>query len=170
MRQQYKITLGDDLRAKLEAASTKSGRPMSEEIRERLERSLDADVFDEQTRELASLIPKLAAEAETELGAKWHDDGGAHRVFRRMFVRALSKWRPSGYNDNLMTEVPVTPFNVRAHASQPINDADQLGIALADMVLTTPDDASRGKVREAQEQTLKEIVKLQKSRGVEGND
>jgi hypothetical protein len=165
MRQQYKITLGDDLRARLDAASERSGRPVSDEIRERLEQSLDDDAFDDQTRELTAAILEVAREVETETGAAWPCDGAAHRTFRRAMLRILSKWRPADYEENPLATVDLPPFQDRAHASHPLNDADELGIALADNVLKMPDRSHRNRAREAREQTLRDIVKLQRDRG-----
>jgi hypothetical protein len=165
MRQQYKLTLGDDLRARLDKASKESGRPISDEIRDRLERSLDADLFDEQSRDLAGAILEAAPEVATETGRPWHRDGAAHRTFRRAMLRILSKWRPSDYVDNLLEQVELPPFQSRKHASHPVNDADELGICLADDVLNLPDRDARARVRQAREKTLKEIVRVQKQRG-----
>jgi predicted DNA-binding protein len=164
MRQQYKITLGDDLRSRLDEASKTSGRPVSEEIRVRLEGSLDKDLFDNQSRELATAILEAAREVEIETGAPWHRSGAAHRTFRRAMVRILSKWRPADYVDNILERIHLLPFQERQHASHPLNDADELGIALADDVLEMPDRSDRDRVREAREQTLRDIVKLQQER------
>jgi predicted DNA-binding protein len=169
MRQQYKITLGDDLRARLDKASKRSGRPVSDEIRARLEQSLDDDLFDEQSRELAAAILEAAREVKIETGAAWHSSGSAHRTFRRAMVRILSKWRPADYEDNLLANVLLPPFQDRSHASEPINDADELGIVLADNILTFSDREARGRLRAARELSLKEIVKHQKREG-ESND
>jgi predicted DNA-binding protein len=170
MRQQYKITLGDDLRARLDSASKQSGRPVSDEIRARLEQSLDDDLFDEQSRELAASILETAREVEAETGASWHRAGATHRTFRRAMLRILSKWRPADYVDNILEQVELSPFQERQHATQPINDADQVGIALADMVLNVPERTARANMRVTMEKTLKDMVKLQQSRGEEGND
>ena len=80
-------------------------------------------------------------------------------------LRILSKWRPSDYVDNPFEQVELPPFQSRKHASHPVNDADELGVCLADNVLNFPDRDARAKVRASQEKTLKEIVKLQQERG-----
>ena len=170
MRQQYKITLGDDLRARLDRASKQSGRPVSDEIRARLEQSFDDELFDEQSRELTAAIMEAAREVATETDKSWHRDAAAHRTFRRAMLRILSKWRPADYVDNILEQVDLPPFQDRKHASLPVNDADELGIFLADNVLNMPDRAQRDRTRSANETTLKEIVKLQQTRGDEGND
>jgi predicted DNA-binding protein len=161
MRQQYKITLGDDLRAQLDRASGRSGRPVSEEIRARLEQSLEDEVFDKPSRDFAAAVLDVAREIEMEIGNAWHKHAGAHRTFRRALLRILSKWRPPDYVDNILENVELSAFQDRKHASHPVNDADELGIFLADDVLQMPERIARGAVRAAREKTLKEIVKLQ---------
>jgi predicted DNA-binding protein len=164
MRQQYKITLGDDLRARLDRASESNGKPVSDEIRARLEQSLEDDAFDVPTRDLAAAMAAVAREVEIEVGKSWHKDAGAHRTFRRALLRTLSKWRPADYVDNLFENVELPAFQDRKHASHPVNDADQLGIFLADDVAHLPERAKRDRVRGARESTLKEILKLQQQR------
>jgi hypothetical protein len=164
MRQQYKISLGDELRAQLDRASGRSGRPVSEEIRARLEQSLGDEVFDKPSRDFAAAVLDAAREVEIEIGKAWHKHAGAHRTFRRALLRVLSKWRPPDYVDNSLENVELQTFQDRRHASHPVNDADELGICLADNVLHMPDRAARDKVRAAREKTLKEIVKLQQQR------
>jgi hypothetical protein len=164
MRQQYKITLGDDLRAQLDRASGRSGRPVSEEIRARLEQSLEDEVFDKPSRDFAAAVLDAAREIEMDIGKAWHKHAGAHRTFRRALLRVLSKWRPPDYVDNILEKVELPAFQDRKHASHPVNDADELGIFLADNVLEVPERAARDRVRSAREKTLKEIVKLQQQR------
>jgi hypothetical protein len=142
----------------------KSELGVSEEIRRRVEQSFEADAYDRQTREFATVVQDAAREVEIELGRAWHQDGGAHRTYRRAILRVLSKWRPPDYVDNILEKVELPRFQEREHASQPVNDADELGIFLADGVLKTPDRTARANFRAAQEKTLKEIVKLQQRR------
>jgi predicted DNA-binding protein len=166
MRQQYKITLGDDLRARLDRAGKHSGRPVSDEIRARLEQSLDDDdLSDEQSGELAAVILKAAREVSLDVGAPWHADAGAYRTFRRVITTALAKWRPAGIPDSTLENVELTPFQGRPHASYPTNDTDDLGVWIAHDVLENPDNVERARIRASREKTLKEIVKLQQERG-----
>jgi hypothetical protein len=125
---------------------------------------------DEPTREFAMLIFDLAREVELELGAQWHSDGIAHRTFRRTLLRAISKWRPADYRENLLDEVKLAPLRDRPLASIPVNDADSLGIALADNVLNVPDRAARDRLRAANIETLQEIQRIHGNRKGEGND
>ena len=81
----------------------------------------------------------------------------------------LAKWRPPGVPDSTLETVYIKPFQERQHATQPLNDTDDLGIALANMVLSTPDRDHRARIRAAQERSLKDIVKFQQTKG-EGND
>jgi hypothetical protein len=125
---------------------------------------------DEATRSLAVIVFELAREIELEAGVPWHANGISHRAFRRMLLRAISKWRPADYNDNILEPVRLEPLDRRPLASHPVGDADALGIQLADDVLRTPDRATRDRVRALRKETLQAILKLQQSRGDEGND
>jgi hypothetical protein len=92
MRQQYKITLGDDLRAKLDAASEISGRPVSEEIRRRLDQSFSGPAFDEPTRELGNDVMWLTKLVREQTWwspfSSWHDDALLHRALSA----AIASW------------------------------------------------------------------------------
>jgi hypothetical protein len=150
-------------------------RERPEGITDTIKRGLDfvpvEEKADQPTREFALLIFELTREIELETGAAWHADGPSHRTFRRALLRAISKWRPADYVENPFLEpVAHAPFQERAHATQPINDADELGVSLADMVLQEPNRERRQRWRSAMENTLKEIVRLQQTRGAEGND
>lgn len=143
-------------------------------ITDSIKRGLDLLAIEEKadgpTRDFALLIFYLAREVELETGAAWHADPAAHRVFRRALLRTLSKWRPVDYVDNIFEPVVLPPFQERGHVTQTLNDADALGIALADMVLRTPDREARARLRTLMEESVKEIVRVQNSRGEEGND
>jgi predicted DNA-binding protein len=170
MRQQYKITLGDELRARLNAASERSGRPVSEEIRARLEQSLEGEVFDKPTLDFAAAVLDVAREVEIETEAPWHADAGAYRTLQRAIRMVLAKWRPAGVPDDTWEEVKLAPYQERPHASHPTNDTNALGVWIAHDVLETPDRNDRARIRAAREQALKEIVKLEQNREEDSND
>jgi hypothetical protein len=128
------------------------------------------DSADEPTRDLSRLVIELARELELELGESWHSNGTAHRTFRRALLRSISKWRPADYNDNLLDEVNLAPLRDRPLASIPVHDADALGVALADNVLTMPDRGARDRLRAANIETLQEIERIHGNRKGEGND
>jgi hypothetical protein len=83
---------------------------------------------------------------------------------------SLSKWRPAGVPDFTFEKVELKPFQERQHATQPLNDADEVGVALAEMVHGTPEPEHRARLRSAMEESLKQLVKFQETRGAEGND
>lgn len=129
-----------------------------------------AEGADDPSRQLALVLFGIAHEIEREAGAAWHKDGKAHRAFRRALVTAISKWRPDDYDNNLLNSVALDPLEERPHASQPILDADELGITIAHEVLELPDPADRERLRSARERSLQEMIRLHRSRGEEGND
>lgn len=125
---------------------------------------------DYATRSLALQIFDLAREVSLEAGSPWHANAGAYRAFSRGLRRVVSKQRPPGTPDSLIESVQLPPFQEREHASHPLNDADELGMSLADDVLEIPEREHRDRVRAAREATLKEMAKLHQTRGEEGND
>jgi hypothetical protein len=141
---------------------------LTESIKLGLELLKETEGVDEPTRELAFLLFDIAHEVKIEIGATWYSDKAAYRAFWQAVSFAMSKWRPADYDSHL-EKILVAPFQSRLHATQPINDADDLGRSLAEMVLGTPDRAQRGMLRKAMESSLKELVKLHEQRGGEGN-
>jgi hypothetical protein len=86
------VSLPDDLREKLDAVVAKSGNSLGEEIRQRLERTIEQDALDPITAELVLGVINIAAEVQRSLGARWHDYVELHGAFGL----ALS-WRLDGY-------------------------------------------------------------------------
>jgi hypothetical protein len=149
-------------------------RGRSEGITDSIKRGLELlaieDEADEPTRELAMLVFDLARTAELETGGKWHADAGAHRMLLRSLMTALSKWRPVDCSNNLFDTVELKPLEDRPNASQPILDADELGVIAGQNTIEIPDREAREQVRAAMQRSLQELVKFQRTRGEEGND
>jgi hypothetical protein len=143
---------------------------ITDNIKRGLELVAMEEGVDDATRSLALQIFDLAREVSLDAGAQWHADAGAHRAFSRGLRRVVWKQKPPGVPDSLIEGVQLAPFQEREHASHPVNDADELGMCLADDVLEIPDRAHRDRVRAAREETLKEIVKLHQNRGGESDD
>jgi hypothetical protein len=62
-------------------------------------------------------------------------------------------------------------FLCRGDRNEPLNSGHHCApVSLADDVLEIPDREHRDRVRAAREATLKEMMKLQQTRGEEGND
>ncbi len=77
---QFKITLGDDLRDKLDHACYISMRSVAEEIRQRLEMSFDLE-GDETTLDLMYAMLFLAREIELDFGWTWWSNEKARSAF-----------------------------------------------------------------------------------------
>jgi hypothetical protein len=120
---------------------------------------------DQPTRDLALLIFELAREVEVDPGGAWHTNGASYRAFERMLLRVLLKWKPADYDGDMFSLVTLPPFQEREHASHPVDDADALGIFLADTVLNVPDRERRDQIRMAREQNLKDMIKLHQTMG-----
>ena len=127
---QMKVALPDDLRARLDAASEKSGRSVAEEIRARVEQSFTRDaVVDKPTRDFLEGVALMAAEIELETGAAWHKHAGAHEVFVQAVVSRLDGLKPKG----------SATFGERPHATVFNDDPTQLGALIEFRLRRQPD-------------------------------
>jgi plasmid stability protein len=115
-QKQLKVSLPDELRARLDAASAKSGRSVAEEIRSRVEASF-AEAADQPTHDFLRGVALMAAEIARETGAVWHKHPGAYDHFVDAIVRRLKVLKPQG----------STAFGHRPHATVPDDDLDRLG-------------------------------------------
>jgi hypothetical protein len=68
---QLKVSLPEELRAKLEAASGGSGKSLADEIRTRVERTFEQDAIDEESRELAGDIMRIADQINRDTLSSW---------------------------------------------------------------------------------------------------
>jgi hypothetical protein len=92
---QFKVNLGDDLRAKLDAAAAASGESLAEEIRVRVEQAIrDEADFDERTRALGRDVMRLARLIERHAETAWYDHAAARTAFVSAFARYLEGLEP----------------------------------------------------------------------------
>jgi hypothetical protein len=105
--QRLKIALPDELRARLDAASAKSGQSVAEEIRSRVEASFAREAADQPTADFLEGLARMAAEIERETGAAWSKHAGAHEVFTQAILSRLEVLKPEG----------ATAFGERPHAT-----------------------------------------------------
>ena len=114
---QTKITLGDDLRARLNDASEKNNRSFAEEVRVRLQTSFERDVdVDRPTRDFVEGVARVPAEIERETSAAWHKHAGAHEVLALAIQIWLGELKPEG----------PKAFADRSHATTFTDDPYQL--------------------------------------------
>jgi hypothetical protein len=69
---QLKVSLPEELRAKLGTASAASGRSLADEIRTRVERTFEQDAIDAPTRDLAADVVWIADQIARDTGSAWH--------------------------------------------------------------------------------------------------
>ena len=157
-----RVHTGIRLDAKIVERLSEGGRGLSEEIRERLERTLEWDTYDEPTRDLASAIMRLAAEVEEETGQAWHGHSGAHLALRQAILSRLARVKPK--------EGPIT-FGDRPHQSGPGDDPQTIGQWAEYQVWETRgwSAEARKRLRTESEKSWREIVRLQKQREQEGD-
>ena|SRR5215813_1973848 len=90
--QQFKITLGDDLRSKLDEASVLNGRSVAEEIRQRLEGSFDIQA-DGHTLDLIYALLFLAHETMCDFGVSWWGDERARSALMAAIVDQILSYQ-----------------------------------------------------------------------------
>jgi len=144
---QLKVALPDDLRVRLDAASEKSGRSVAEEIRLRVERTLELDSMDGPTREFFKGLVLMPAEIQRETGTVWHKHAGAWAAFRQAILSRLKRLQPQG----------ATAFGARPHQSQPGDDPEEIGIWAESHLWENP-NFTTSPLRKAMEQTHREIA------------
>jgi hypothetical protein len=115
---QVNISLPDDLRARLDAASAAGGRGLAEEIRDRLAQSFAWGRFDPPTQGLMELIGTLALFAKAQIGREL-EDPAVHFVFRRAVAILLARLKPEGE--------PVLPAELPPN--RPVHSDDLEGMA-----------------------------------------
>lgn len=147
---QLKVSLPDDLRARLEAAAAKSGNSLGEEIRHRIEQTLEKDVRGAVIGVLLDDIEQLAELVKFDVGQDWHATAGAHAVFRSAVLALIEQHRPKG--------APV--FGA-------VRDLLGAGISKSD----DPDTIGRALVRhldrlkQVRRETMQELIRRQKGKG-----
>jgi hypothetical protein len=114
---QFKIVLPEDLRARLDAAIAKSGRSIADEIRTRVEQSLDLDdaAVDKPTREFLDRLALMPAEIGQEIGV-WHKYEDAWKALWHAIQDELAQKRP-----------PTGTFGPRLHRTTPSDDLEYIG-------------------------------------------
>jgi hypothetical protein len=84
------VVLSPEVRDQLK----ESERGLSEEIRERIERTLEWDTHDEPTRELAADIMGIAHELNRQTGVAWHTNSVAHDALAAAVQLLLENTKP----------------------------------------------------------------------------
>ena len=159
---QLKVGLDDALRSQLEAAAERSGTSLADEIRRRLEWTLDLEPFvlaplDEATRELTKTVAVMAADIELETGSTWHRHAGSHKALRHAILANLTRHQPEG----------PTTFGARPHQSEPSGVPEDIGMWSEYRAWSTRDltRQARQQYRTLAEQTWRDITKLHTTAG-----
>jgi hypothetical protein len=152
MKEQLKIALSAELRAKLEVAAGKSGFSLAEEIRSRVERTFKQDSVDEPTRNLLAFVESLPDFIRIDTRKEWHTHAAAHWVMRCGITAYLQRVRPDGERVFRPGELPPT----RLVAS---DDPEAIGIGLESIIAHVP-PADAERVQALQAKTLEEMAEL----------
>jgi hypothetical protein len=87
-----------------------SGRGLSDEIRERLERTFKEDAIDPAMRELRDALPRIAEALHREYGAEWHEWPQAHAAFVAAALARLAGYAPPVRQPETAVEVLSNPL------------------------------------------------------------
>jgi hypothetical protein len=156
--QRLKIALPEELRARLDAASKKSGESVAEEIRRRVDASFAQEAIDKPTRDFLDGLALMPAEVELETAAAWHKHVGAYGVFREAILRRLARLKPEG----------TIAFGKRPHQAIPGDDPEGIGLSIEEHLWTDP-NYTHSAWRAAMEKSHREIVKLDHQRQKRGD-
>jgi hypothetical protein len=120
---QFKITLGDELRDKLNDACDISMRSVAEEIRQRLEMSFDLE-GDEKTLDLIYATLFLAREIELDFGRTWWSNEKARSAFLAAIADQIGSY--------VLDPAAPRPLNTRARVEgMPVDPPEAIGRAIA---------------------------------------
>ena len=126
-QQQFKITLGEDLRARLDEYSKYNQRSIAEEIRQRLEISFDIQA-DANTLDLIYAILFLAHETMRDLGSTWWGDERARSAFMAAIADQILSYT---IDPNALGARPLITLGTREQQAAPDDPPEVIGRALA---------------------------------------
>jgi hypothetical protein len=93
-KRQLGVALDDQVRALLENLASKSDRSIADEIRNRIERTIDQDVFDPATRKLGLAIMELAHGIQENSGCRWYEQPKAHEALAEGVTTLIEGLKP----------------------------------------------------------------------------
>jgi hypothetical protein len=95
-KRQLGVALDDRLREQLDALAAQGGRSIADEIRQRVERTLEQDAIEAPTRTLMAAIERLAVLVGRQTGRPWHSHPVATRVLCHAIAARLARLRGDG--------------------------------------------------------------------------
>jgi hypothetical protein len=151
--QSLKISLPDDVRTALDAASAQSGKSLADEIRSRLAWSFRQDLVDKPTRDLQTAVDRLAGLVELQFGHAWHAGADAFAAFTLGVAGAIGRHK---LDENAAP--PKSGRRVRLIAS---DEPATIGLGLEALAFNMP-AADDPRVVAAIEKSTEEMRKLHK--------
>jgi hypothetical protein len=95
-QKQMGVSLTEELRAQLSAASTARGHSIAEEIRQRLERTFAEDALDPVLRTFVADLIAVAELVRVDTGGGWSSDPASHAAFKAAVLALLTEHQPNG--------------------------------------------------------------------------
>jgi MoxR-like ATPase len=116
-RRETLVQTGLRLEAEILDRLRSGDRALSDEIRDRLQRTFKEDAIDPVTRELCAALLNLAATTRQDSGAEWHKSPYAFQQFTAALMQRLAEYRPAPAPDSEavadLTEPPETVGRIR---------------------------------------------------------
>jgi hypothetical protein len=93
-QQQLTVALPPETRIHLTETARAEGRSIAEEVRQRLNKTIEWDKLDPVTVELIEGLERIATLLRTDFGAEWHDNPRAHEAFVTAVNQRLGAYAP----------------------------------------------------------------------------
>jgi hypothetical protein len=93
-QRQLAVALPPDTRAHLDATAKAGNRSVAEEMRRRIDKSIDWEKFDEVTMELLEGIKQMSALLSQDFGMEWHEHPRAHEAFKVAVAQRIAEYAP----------------------------------------------------------------------------
>lgn len=131
-----RVHTGVRLDAKILERLSAGDRGVSDQIRERLERTFAEDDLDATTRELREFIASIASVLRADFGCEWHEYPRVHQAFSAAVAQRIAAYKPP---------------------------ARELPVAASDLLYFGPDDAPEtiGRMRERDDRRAHAYPKLE---------
>jgi hypothetical protein len=132
------------------------GRVLADEIRDRVDWTLEIEPCDAATKDFLRQVARMAADIERETGSPWHKHAGSLAAFRQALLSRLKRVQPEG----------PAKFGARPHQSGGQSDPQEIGVWSEYETWETRDRDSQAwlQFRTAKEESWRELIAIHKDR------
>jgi hypothetical protein len=132
------------------------GRVLADEIRDRVDWTLEIEPCDAATKDFLRQVARMAADIERETGSPWHQHAGSHAALRQALLSRLKRLQPEG----------SAAFGARPHQSGAASDPQEIGVWSEHETWEIRDRDSQAWLhfRAAKEKSWREILAIHRDR------